>query len=198
MSKGMARAIEALCFCLVLIGSCGAQNGSSGAGPVPDVASNKGVDVRPRIFQRGQSNQSAQLVLSGKASAQITTASFRPASSEELEGMEQTLEKYAAAFEKLSLPEVRQVWPALDRQHEKAFKEVFAAFRETAWTRRLGLECAAPKVTGETASVECIETLIYGKPKGKLQQAGPTRVAILLKGQSGNWVVADMKGTNGR
>jgi hypothetical protein len=192
MSKGMARALEMWCFCLVLIGSCSAQQVSSVPGPVPDVANS----VRPRIIQRGQGTQSAQLVVSEKLNGQITSASFRPASSEELEGMEQTLEKYTTAFENLSLPEVRQVWPALDPPHEAAFKKVFAAFRETAWTRRLGLECAAPKVTGETASVECSETLTYGKAKAKLQQVGPTRVAILLKGQSSEWVVADMKGAN--
>lgn len=115
---------------------------------------------------------------------------------EELTEMEQTLEKYAAAFESLSLPQVRQVWPGLDLEHETAFKKVFAAFRETAWTRSLALECAAPQVSGETANVECLQTLNYGKPKGKSKEVGPSRVAILLRGQSSNWVVADMKGAN--
>lgn len=196
MSKGTARVLEMMFFCLVLIVSCSAQNSNSGPSPVSDLAGNKGVSVHARIFQSRQGSQSAQLVVSGKLSGQVTSASFRPASSEELEGMEKTLEKYTVAFEDLSLPEVRQVWPALDRQHEKALKDVFATFRGTAWTRNLALECSAPKVSGEVASVECLETLIYGKPKGKLQQAGPTRVAIQLKGQSSNWVVADMKGAN--
>jgi len=198
MAGRMARVLEVLCFCFALIGSGSAQKMSSSPGPVPDSVNHntKIGGNRPRIFQQGQGAQSPQLVVSGKVSAQITAASFRPASSEELEGMEQTLEKYAAAFENLSLPEVRQVWPALDRQHEKALKEVFAAFRETAWTRSLGLECAAPKVTGEIASVECLETLTYGKAKGKLQEAGPTRIAVLLKGEASKWVVADMKGAN--
>jgi len=196
MSKGMARGLEVLSFCLVFIVSCSAQDSSSGPSVAPDLSGNKEVSFHARIFQSSQGIQPVQLVISGKVSGQVTDASYRPASSEELEGMEKTLEKYTAAFENLSLPEVRQVWPALDRQHEKALKEVFAAFRGTAWTRNLALECSAPRVNGEVASVECLETLIYGKPKGKLQQAGPTRVAILLKGQSSNWVVADMKGSH--
>jgi hypothetical protein len=175
---------------------CSGQKGSSDPSSVVDLSNNRSVSIRPRIFQRGLETQSPQLVISSRLAGEITAAGFRLASSEEVEGMEQTLERYSAAFDRLSLPEVRQVWPSLDRQHEKAFKSVFAAFRETAWSRSLGLECAAPKVTGETASVECLETLTYGKPKGKSKQAGPNRIAILLKGQSSNWVIADMKGAN--
>lgn len=193
MAKGMVRLLEVMCFCWALIGWCSAQKISSAPEPVPEMASNNN---RHRIFQRGQGSQSFQLAVSSEHSAQVTPASFRVASGEELEGMEQTLEKYTAAFENLSLSEVCQVWPGLDREHETAFKKVFVAFREAAWTRSLGLECAAPKVTGETASVECLETLTYGKAKGKSKEVGPTRVAILMKGQSSNWVVADMKGAN--
>ena len=191
MKLSISRTLEALCFCLVLISFCSAQNVSSDRGPV---ITNNG--TRPRIFQRSQGSQSFQLAVSNEHAGQVTAASFRIASGEELEGMEQTLEKYTAAFENLSLPEIRQVWPGLDREHEAAFKKVFAAFQETKWTRNLGLECAAPKVTGETASVECLETLKYGKAKGKSKEVGPTRVAIVLKGRSSNWVVADMKGAN--
>jgi len=189
MSKRMARVLEMLCFCFALLASCSAQK--AGSGPAPDTA--KSGSARPRIFQPGQA---PQLVISSDPSVQITAASFRVASGEEIEGMERTLEKYAAAFENLSLPEVRQVWPTLDRQHEAAFKKVFAAFRENHWTRNMGLECAPPKVTGETATADCFETLTYGKTKSKLQQAGPTRVSILLKGQSSDWVVTNMKGAN--
>jgi hypothetical protein len=117
------------------------------------------------------------------------------ASSEEIEGMELILEKYEGAFESLSLPQVRQIWPALDRQHEDAFKRVFEAFRQTSWTRSLSLECATPKVTAGTANVECRQTLRYGTAKGKPKELGPVRVAILLRKQSGGWVVADMKGS---
>ena len=127
--------------------------------------------------------------------AQLDGAGYRPASAEEIDAMEQTLEKYVAAFENLSLPQVRQVWPNLDHQHEAAFKKVFSAFKDSSWTRQLGLECANPRVTGDTANVECQETLSYGPAKGKAKQVGPARVAILMKGQSSNWVVADMKGS---
>jgi len=190
MFKQIMRSLEVVCFCAILTGVGKAQLGLVSTGSAGGGNSNV---ARPRIFQTGPA-QSPQLVTSGNPGAEITSASFRFASSEELEGMEKTLEKYTSAFENLSLPEIREVWPNLDRQHEAAFKKVFNAFRETAWTRNLSLECAAPKVTGETANVECLETLTYGKPKGKMQQAGPTRVAISLKGESSNWVVADMRG----
>lgn len=191
MTSRIVRILEILCFSFVLIGSCSGQNASPVAA---QVAANDA--PRPRIFQRGQGPKSLQLAVSNEHAGQVTAASFRVASSEEVEGMEQTLERYTTAFEHLSLPEIRQVWPGLDREHETAFKKVFAAFQETKWTRSLGMECAAPKVTGEMASVECLETLTYGKPKSKSKEVGPTRVAIVLKGQSSNWVVADMKGAN--
>jgi hypothetical protein len=49
-------------------------------------------------------------------------------------------------------------------------------------------------VTADAASVECLETLTYGTAKGKSKQLGPARVAIALKRESSQWVVADMKG----
>jgi hypothetical protein len=187
----MVRACNVLFVCAVLAAACSAQKLSSN----PASGANSAETPRPAIFQHGAG--AAEVVASSAMSSpQLDAAGYRVASDEEIDGMEQTLEKYVAAFENLSLPQVRQVWPGLDRQHEAAFKKVFASFRETSWTRRLGLECAMPKVNGDAANVECRETLAYGPAKGKVQEMGPARVAILLKGQAGSWVVADMKGAN--
>jgi hypothetical protein len=43
--------------------------------------------------------------------------------------------------------------------------------------------------------VECLETVTYQVGKGKTQAAGPARISIQMKGQSGRWVMQDMKGT---
>lgn len=99
------------------------------------------------------------------------------------------------AFENLSLPQVKQVWPELDSKHSKAFKDVFSAFKKAPVPPRLGLQCAIPKVTADTANVDCLETVTYSVGKGKTKEAGPARVEIQLKGQAGHWVVRDMKGT---
>jgi len=128
------------------------------------------------------------------SNAQLST-SFHLASNEEVDGMEQTLEQYVVAFESLSLPQVKQVWPDLDQKHMKAFKDVFAVFKGSEAPPRLGLQCAIPKVTAETANVECLETVTYAVGKGKTKEAGPAKVSIEMKGQSGHWVVRDMKGT---
>jgi len=187
----MVRASQFLFVLASFAVACSAQNFNSNSGSV----ANSSNAPRPAIFQRGPG--AVQIVASSAMPGpQLDGSGYRVASDNEVDGMEQTLEKYVAAFENLSLPQVRQVWPGLDRQHEAAFKKVFDGFRQTSWTRRLGLECAVPKVNGDTANVECREILTYGPAKGKVQQMGPARVAILLKGQASNWVVADMKGAN--
>jgi hypothetical protein len=192
MLRQSVRFLEILYFCVILTLMGNAQVGIDGTG-VPGGGSHNNDTARPRIFEF-KAVQPPQLVASGRGSGEIASASFRYASGEELEGMEKTLQKYTSAFENLSLPEIREIWPNLDRQHESAFKSVFAGFRATGWSRSLCLKCAMPKVVGETANIECLETVTYGKPKGKMQQAGPTRVAIFLRGGSSNWVVSDMKG----
>jgi hypothetical protein len=190
MLRQSVRFLEILCFFAILTAMGNAQLGMDNTG----VARGGNNDTaRPRIFQ-SSAIQTPQLVTSGNSSGEVANASFRFASGEELEGMEKTLEKYTSAFENLSLPQIREIWPNLDRQHEAAFKKVFAGFRETGYSRNLSLECAIPKIVGETANLECLETVTYGKPKGKMQQAGPSKVAISLRGESRNWVVTDMKG----
>ena|SRR5271165_1949209 len=182
MTIRILRLLKVLSVGVALIGSCAGENGGPASGPAATDASTR------RILQRGQSPQRLQVTLAG------LTATSRAASSEELDGMEQALEKYRAGFENLSLPQVRQAWPTIDRRREAAFKEVFQVFRETSWTRKLGLSCATPTIGGETVSVECEETLTYGDAKGKPKELGPDRVAIVLRSQSGKWVVDDMKG----
>jgi hypothetical protein len=185
----LVRPFAAFCGYLAVAGICVGQTISSSPAPMTPPAS-----ARPAIFQR--SLQSAQAVGSANSvKSQISGVSYRLASSVEVDGMEKTLENYVAAFESLSLPQMRQVWPTLDRKHETAFKEVFASFRENSWRRRMDLACAIPNVVGDTANVECRETLTYGPPKGKTKEVGPVQIGIVLKGASGNWVVSDMKGS---
>jgi hypothetical protein len=177
-------AIKALCLCGILAGSCASQT----ANP----AGNTGADVRPAIFQRGA--QSVQGVTSPSVSYAQLAGGNHLASNEEVDGMERTLEQYVVAFESLSLPQVKQVWPDLDQKHTKAFKDVFAVFKG-AEGPRLGLQCAIPHVSADMANVECLETVTYHLGKGKTKEAGPAKVSIWLRGQSGHWVVQDMKGT---
>jgi hypothetical protein len=108
--------------------------------------------------------------------------------------MEQTLEQYVIAFENLSLPQVKQVWPDLDAKHAKALKGVFDAFKGNSGSPRLGLQCAIPRVAADTANVQCLETVTYHVGKGKTKEAGPAKVSIQMKGQASHWVVQDMKG----
>ncbi len=172
--------------CGFLLGTCVGQNASP-------VASNNNNDVRPAIFLRGA--LTLQVSASSKvAQAQLSTSSFHIASDEEVGGMEKTLEQYVAAFESLSLPQVKQIWPELDVKHSKAFKEIFSAFKGTNAAPRLGLQCAVPRVIDGTANVECRETVTYHIGKGKTKEAGPARVDIQLKEQESRWVVQDMRG----
>src|ERR1035438_1331968 len=127
-------------------------------------------------------------------SAQVSNVSIRPASSEELGGMEMTLQKYRTAFDSLSLPQMRQVWPGLDRRRESALKDVFKFLRASSATPNLGLECAPPTVIGESAKIACRETLSYSDAKGKSKTAKAAMVSISLKKQADNWVVDTMKG----
>ena len=179
---------KALCLCGVMVGSCVGQKAKS----APSATKNE--DIRPAIFQRGP--QAVQIVASPSVSnAQLSTANFHVASDEEVNGMEKTLEQYVVAFESLSLPQVKQIWPDLDQKQMKAFKNVFEVFKGAATPPRLGLQCAIPKVAADTANVECLETVTYSVGKGKTKEAGPARVSIQLKGQSSHWVVQDMKGS---
>jgi hypothetical protein len=175
----MVRMFEVLCVGIILLGPCAAEN----------VASGTEGSTRRQILQREQGSPAVQPV----SASQHGATTLRLASSEELDEMEQTLERYQAAFENLSLPQVRQVWPTLDRRRETAFKEVFEIFRETSWTRKLGLTCAPPMVGEEITILDCEETLAYGDAKNKPKEVGPDRVAIVLRRQSNNWMVEDMK-----
>jgi len=176
--------VKALCLCVLLVGLCAAQK----ANPVA-----AGSDIRPAIFQRGQAVQPVAVSPSA-SNAQLSTVNAHIATDEEVNGMEQTLEQYVVAFENLSLPQVKQVWPDLDTKHAKAFKDLFAALKGQP-SPRLGLQCAIPKVSVETANVDCLETVTYSVGKGKTKEAGPAKVFIQLKGKSGHWLVQDMKGT---
>jgi hypothetical protein len=176
-------ACRVLCLCGLLVGS--------GLGQKAELAA--GADVRPPIFQSGP--HALQDVASpGVSYAQLGGANFHLASSEEVAGMERALEQYVVAFESLSLPQVRQVWPDLDQKHTKALKDVFAVFKGTA-APQLGLACAIPRVSADAANVECMETVTYHVGKNKIQHAGPAKISIQMKEHASHWVVQDMKGT---
>lgn len=176
---------------VVLVGSCVAEDGSK----APSTVTNPDTAAQGRIFQgTGNSQKLRSAVAKDMRSAQVSNASIRPASSEELDGMELTLQKYRMAFDNLSLPQMRQVWPGLDHQRESALKDVFQFLKTSSATPNLGLECAPPTVIGDTAKVECRETLAYSDAKGKAKAAKPAMVSISLKKQSDSWVVETMKG----
>jgi hypothetical protein len=175
-------ACKALCLCGILAGSCMGQKAKSEAV----------TDVRPPIFQSGP--HALQDVASPSVSYAQLSGPSHLASNEEVDGMEKALEQYVVAFENLSLPQVKQVWPDLDQKHTKALKDVFAVFKGTA-APQLGLACAIPKVNADAANVECMETVTYHVGKSKIQHAGPAKISIQMKEQSNHWVVQDMKGT---
>lgn len=171
-----------------MIGSAWAQ-----VHPGSDAAGGPQITPRPAIFQR---NTAAVTAKANVSTAQLSPASYRFASENELDGMERTLSGYVAAFESLNLTGVKQVWPDLDRQHTKAFKDLFAGFKGATTSPHMVLQCAVPKLSADTADAECRETITYQTGKGKTKELGPVGVLIQLKGDSGHWVVADMKGSN--
>ena len=178
------RMFEVLSVGVVLIGSCVGENASPTSDPV-----GTGGGTGHRILQAEQGAQP----IPTSSSAQLSGATLRAPSREELDGVEQALEKYQTAFENLNLSQMRQIWPTLGPRREAAFREIFEAFRETSWTHQLGLACAPPTIGGDTASVKCEETLTYGA-KGESREVGPDRVAIVLRRKSSNWIVEDMRG----
>jgi hypothetical protein len=191
MASRFVRVLKLSYVGLALVGLCAAENG----GPAAGQGSDENGRSRPRII-RSEAGSPATLQtadLGTNNHAALDPGSFQ---SSEVNGIEQTLERYQSAFENLSLHQVHQVWPSLDRQREEKFKEVFDAFRSTSWTRKLGMECAMPVFAGEAASIDCKETLTYGPADGTAKEVGPNRVAISLKKSSSVWVVENMKGMN--
>lgn len=175
---------------VLLVSSCVAEDGSKASN-----MSTNDAGAQIRIFQGTANSRKLQTAVAKDVrSAQVNNASIRAASSDELGGMELTLQKYRSAFDSLSLPQMRQVWPGLDHRRESALKDVFKFLRESSATRNLGLECAPPTVIGDSARVACRETLAYSDAKGKAKAAKPAMVSISLKKQSDNWVVETMKG----
>jgi hypothetical protein len=174
---------------LALVSCCFAQDGNK----VLISENNSAPSVR--IFQSGTGSQPRETATTKDLGpSHVTEASFRGASSEELEGMELTLQQYKTAFDSLNLSQVRRVWPGLDRRRASALKDVFAYLRTTKTAPQLGLECALPMVMGASAKMDCRESLSY-TDRGKIKQAKPGMVSIQLKKQSDNWVVDTMKGT---
>lgn len=185
----MARAPKVIYFIGLMIGSAWAQVHSGSAAGEAQIA------PRLAIFQKSVPVVAVTATIS---KAQLSQASYRLASDNELDGMERTLGGYVTAFESLNLAGVKQVWPDLDRQHANAFKDLFAGFKGASASPHLLLQCAAPRLSADTANADCRETISYqtGKGKGKTKELGPVGVLIQLKGESGHWVVADMKGSN--
>ena len=176
---------------VVLAGSGVAEEGIK----APSANMNPESSASVRIFQGNSNSQKFQIAVAKDVnSAQLSNASIRAASSEELGGMEQTLQNYRTAFDSLSLPQIRQVWPSLDRKRESALKDVFKFLKESKGAPNLGLECAPPTVVGDSAKVACRETFAYTDGKGRNKSAKPAMVSISLKKQSDNWVVETMKG----
>jgi hypothetical protein len=186
MTSKVANVFVHLSLVVGLIGSCIAENAEKAPG------ADNSAGARPSIFQTERPSQGVAASTSSRR-AQVSEARFRGASSQELGGMELTLQAYRSAIENLSLPQVRQVWPALDHHREAALKETFEYLRSMSATLKLGMECAAPPVTGESAWVECRETLSYTDAKGKTKDVKPAHVSILLRRQSSNWIVETMK-----
>ena len=188
--SGKPKLLGVLFAGMVLAGSCAAEDGAK-----TPIASNADAGVQPRIFQGSANSHKLQTAVAKDVrSAQLSNASIRAASGEELDGMELTLQKYRTAFDSLSLPQMRQVWPGLDRRRESALKDVFKFLRTSSAAPNLGLECAPPTVIGESARIACRETLSYSDAKGKSKTAKAAMVSISLKKQSDNWVVDTMKG----
>lgn len=187
----MSRTNKVIYFLILMVGSSWAQKATLTPGALVE----NGALHRPAIFQRNLPTVEASATPSG---AQLSRASFRMASNDEVNGMEQTLGGYVTAFENLNLAAMQQVWPDLDRQHATAFKDLFASFKGASATPHVVLQCGVPQVTLDKANTECRETIAYqtGKGKGKTKELGPVGVSIQLKGESGNWVISDMKGSN--
>ncbi len=186
----MRPAIKSLSVLFVLVVSCAAQKVTLSSASAPEVVSS---NVQPMIIQRA--GHGAQVVESpSRGTAQVSGASFHMASDQEIQGMEQALEQYVAAFDSLDLTQVRNVWPDLDRQHESAFKNVFASLKSASMKPRLGLQCSVPRIADETANLQCMETVTYAADKGRPKQSGPAHVSIQLLGQADHWVLRDMKG----
>ncbi len=176
---------------VVLVGSCVAEDGSK----APSTVTTPDTVAQGRIFQGTENSRKLQAAVAQDVrSAQVSNASIRAASSEELDGMELTLQKYRMAFDNLSLPQMRQIWPGLDHQRESALKDVFQFLKTSSTAPNLKLECAPPTVIGDSAKVDCRETLAYSDAKGKAKGAKPAMVSISLKKQSEIWVVEAMKG----
>ena len=176
----------------VLAGACVAEEA--------DKSSKNGVgtgvvSARPSIFRSGAGSQKFQTaVADGTGSIKLSDANVSADFGGEIDGMERTLARYRSGFEDLSLPEVRQAWPGLDRRRASALKEVFEYFRTSNATPQLGLVCVPPAVIGDSAKVECRESLTYSDAKGKTKVVKPARVLISLRKQSNGWVVETMKG----
>jgi len=175
----------------VLVGSCVAEDGSGAS----NATTSLDTSAQIHIFQSTANSRKLQTAVAKDVrSAQVSNVSVRAASSDELGGMELTLQKYRTAFDSLSLEQMRQVWPGLDHRRESALKDVFKYLRASSAAPNLGLECAPPTVIGDSAKIACRETLAYSDAKGKAKAAKPAMVSISLKKQFDNWVVETMKG----
>ena len=192
MFSGIARRLSVFAVASVLVGTCLAEE----AVKTSSNALNDGSSAAHRaIFLASDGSQIAGRGLVSNTSApSISSVSIRPASSEELVGMEQTLNKYRTGFESFNLNQIREAWPGLDRHRASSLKDVFAYLRSSKVPPQLGLECAPPTVTGDSANVKCRETLTYSDAKGRSKDVKPAMVSIQLKKQSDAWVVDTMRG----
>lgn len=179
MANRIAWTFRLLVIALTLATICAAEDSNLSLNP--GVAS---ADRRPQILLADSRPSPA---------ARADVLQSDTAYPDDFAGLEKTLVNYRNAFESMSLQQIVKVWPDLDQRHEAAFKGVFAFLQKTPTAPRLDLECAAPTTLGAAISVECRQAVTYRR-ENRNETVGPVRVSILLKKQSNEWTIQNMKG----
>ena len=93
--------------------------------------------------------------------------------------------RYKDAYDTMDIGELRQVWPNIPKDTDKAVRDSF----KTAKSIKMHLQCGDPVVQGDSAQSTCKESLIYTWEKDR--QPTPTvSVSFRLQKSNGTWHIA--------
>jgi hypothetical protein len=99
----------------------------------------------------------------------------------------QVLRRYEAAMNRRSIKELVGLWPSLGKEEER---KIAASFKFAK--SQLELQPSEPRITEDTARVDCQRVVQITTPDGKTRR-NESRITVILRKKGGNWIIETMQ-----
>ncbi len=126
--------------------------------------------------------------ITGSVQITVETAPAAPVENPDVKAVRDTIERFREAYQLRSVEELQKTWRSIPRRTRDALRETFTNRDIRAITVRY--DCPGqPVITGDSAQLDCSETLTY--TTNVVQRPQTVSIRFLLKKISGTWYVED-------